>query len=440
MLEKELYDSWKSIMELYIINRQNERMILEFVENEPLIWPTIEENGVTRPRKYNELTPAEALQADCDVKATNIILQGLPNEIYALVSHHKVAKDLWGRQTTFVAGITRTYTLGTSESNSRKQKTVICYNCKGEGHMSKQCTKTKRKQDDSWFKEKVLLVQAQANGQILHEEELTFLAYPGIPKGQATQTIITHNAAYQANDLDAYDYDCDELNISKVDGESITVWFRCSRWEQVKVLKEGKNVEVKSQDNFSDSHEQDVEIDRLKQTLSEQLQEKESLMKIVVVLINDFKKEESRNIDREIALDKKIKHLDNIKAQQLKPKLYDGNVIKNTCAIVIPDSEETLMLAKEIRSKMTLKQQDLMILEKKNSMNSSDPNPSKRPTIVDVPKELPKVGMANTKMLKVNVELIAPPLLNNRTVHSDYLRLTQEQAAILKEVVEQGKS
>ncbi|GKC64275.1 hypothetical protein Tco_1096873, partial [Tanacetum coccineum] len=37
----------------------------------------LEENGVTRPRKYSELTPADAIQADCDVKATNIILQGL---------------------------------------------------------------------------------------------------------------------------------------------------------------------------------------------------------------------------------------------------------------------------------------------------------------------------------------------------------------------------
>ncbi|GKG12128.1 hypothetical protein Tco_0346365, partial [Tanacetum coccineum] len=41
--------------------------------------------------------------------------------------------------------------------------------------------------------------------------------------------------------------------------------------EQVKVLKEGQNVEIKSQDNFSDSHEQNAEIDRLKQTLFEQL-------------------------------------------------------------------------------------------------------------------------------------------------------------------------
>ncbi|GKF71802.1 putative reverse transcriptase domain-containing protein, partial [Tanacetum coccineum] len=79
-----------------------------------------------------------------------------------------------------------TYTLGASGSNLGKQRTVICYNCKGEGHMFKQCTEPKRKWDDSWFKDKVLL------------------------------TVITHNAAYQGNNLDAYDSDCDELNTTKV--------------------------------------------------------------------------------------------------------------------------------------------------------------------------------------------------------------------------------
>ncbi|GKC91315.1 hypothetical protein Tco_1151964, partial [Tanacetum coccineum] len=94
-MEKDMYDSWKSRMELYMMNRQHGRMILEFVENGPLIWPTIEENGVTRPKKYFELSATEAIQADCDVKATNIILQGLPPEIYALVSNHRIAKELW---------------------------------------------------------------------------------------------------------------------------------------------------------------------------------------------------------------------------------------------------------------------------------------------------------------------------------------------------------
>ncbi|GJW93397.1 hypothetical protein Tco_0173069 [Tanacetum coccineum] len=93
-------------------------------------------------------------------------------------------QPIQGRQTSFAAGTTRTYNLGSSGSNSGKQRTVI--------------------------------FQAQANGQILHEEELAFLADPGITEGQATQTVITHNAAYQANYLDAYDSDCDELNTAKV--------------------------------------------------------------------------------------------------------------------------------------------------------------------------------------------------------------------------------
>ncbi|GJU63341.1 hypothetical protein Tco_1245176 [Tanacetum coccineum] len=372
--------------------------------------------------------------------------------------------------------------------------------------MSKQYTKPKRKRNNSWFKDKVLLVQAQASGQILHEEELAFLADPGIPEGQATQTVITHNAAYQADDLDAYDSDCDELNTAKValmanlshygsdalaevhnhdnvnnnminqavqvmssseqsnvvnhseteitsdsniipysqyviesqqaavqnsnssaqqdalilsvieqlktqvvnctkinlENKSVndTLTAELERYkEQVKVLKEGQNVDLRSNNNVLDSSAQSVEIDRLKQTLSEHLKEKESLMQTVSLLKDDFKKKESRNIDTEIALEKRIKQLDNIalgfqntfylkKAQQLEPKLYMGNVIEKTNAIVIPDSEETLLLAKERRSKMLLKQKDPII-----------------PTIVEVPKELPKVRMVNTSWKKLKHHL-----------------------------------
>ncbi|GKB15768.1 hypothetical protein Tco_0849691, partial [Tanacetum coccineum] len=60
------------------------------------------------------------------------------------------------------------------------------------------------------------IAKTQAHGQILNEDELAFLADLDIPEGQSTQTVITHNVAYQANDLDAYDSDCDELNSAKV--------------------------------------------------------------------------------------------------------------------------------------------------------------------------------------------------------------------------------
>ncbi|GKD27438.1 retrovirus-related pol polyprotein from transposon TNT 1-94 [Tanacetum coccineum] len=243
MLEKDMYDSWKSIMELYMMNRQHGRMILESVENGPLIWPTIEENGVTRPKKYSELSATEAIQADFHHNVYSPI-SSIPQLEYApTVNQQSEFPQLDSGLIVLVfqkgddpihainhmmsfltAVVTSRYPTTNNQlrnssnprqqdtindernkwkSDSGKQRTVICYNCNDEGYMSKQCIKPKRKRDDSWFKDKVLLVQAQANGQIVHEEELAFLADPGIVEDQATQTVITHNAAYQADDLDA---------------------------------------------------------------------------------------------------------------------------------------------------------------------------------------------------------------------------------------------
>ncbi|GJR48744.1 integrase, catalytic region, zinc finger, CCHC-type containing protein, partial [Tanacetum coccineum] len=144
---------------------------------------------------------------------TNEYQSTVHNNVYA---QQPSVQPVQGRQTTYAAGTTRKFTPGASGSNTGKQRTVICYNCKGEGHIAKQCTKPKRKRDETWFNDKVLLVQAQASGQALTEEEIAFLADPGLPDIQTSQTVITHNAAYQADDLDAYDSDCDELNSAKI--------------------------------------------------------------------------------------------------------------------------------------------------------------------------------------------------------------------------------
>nr|GEX01147.1 hypothetical protein [Tanacetum cinerariifolium] len=120
-----------------------------------------------------------------------------------------------GRHNFVSAGSSRPFTSG-SGGASGKQRVVMCYNYKGEGHMSNQCTKPKRKRDAEWFKDKVLLVQAQANGQVLQEEELEFLADPGTAESSSNQNVVTTNAAYQADDLDAYDSNCNEINTAKI--------------------------------------------------------------------------------------------------------------------------------------------------------------------------------------------------------------------------------
>ncbi|GJU24915.1 hypothetical protein Tco_1163536 [Tanacetum coccineum] len=511
MLDKDLYDSWKSIMELYMQNREHRRMILESVEHGPLIWHTIEENGVTMTKKYVKLSPTKKIQADCDMKAINIILQGLPTDIYSLVNHHKVAKDLWEKVQLLMQGTSLTkqerecklYDAFDKFTHIKKESLHLyylrftqlindmnIYNMKLEQFQVN--TKFLNSLPPEWskFVTDVKLVkdlhttnfdflyayleqhefhanevrrqnsyaagtsgtrantsrtcgnylgqqrvvkcfnsqgEAQRNGKVLTEEELEFLADLGIAKGPVIQSVITHNVAYQVDDLDAYGTDCDEISTPKA-----VLMANLSSYES-DVLSERMryivivNAAVQDTNSFA---QQDAlilsfadlkkEINNLKQTLSEQSKEKELLTKTFNVFKNESKEKEAKNIDTEIALEKKVKELDNIvckmgqsaqtvhmltkpqvfydnnlkqalgfqnpfylkKAQQIRQMLYNGNVIaKETNVISIVDSEETLMLEEESRSKMLLKQTLHPIIDQSASS----------PIKIEAPRELPKI-------------------------------------------------
>nr|GEX95719.1 hypothetical protein [Tanacetum cinerariifolium] len=90
-----------------------------------------------------------------------------------------------------------------NSSNPRQQATIN--NGRVTGNRGLLSATTVKEKDTS-----------QANRQILHEEELEFLADPGIAEAQTAQYVITNNAAYQADDLDAYDSVCDEINSAKM--------------------------------------------------------------------------------------------------------------------------------------------------------------------------------------------------------------------------------
>nr|GFA60225.1 hypothetical protein [Tanacetum cinerariifolium] len=210
------------------------------------------------------------------------------------------------------------------------------------------------------FKDKVLLVQAQANGHVLQEEELEFLADPGMAESSSNQNVVTTNAAYQADDLDAYDSYCDEINTAKIalmenlshyGSDNLAEYMNVSQYNTVynstlpalqddlilyvieqlktqvvnytKINQDNKQVnelltaeleryrnqervlnKLKHNDKASTSYESSQEIESLKHTLSEHLKEKESIEQKITILKNDFQKEESRNIDRELALEK----------------------------------------------------------------------------------------------------------------------------------------
>ncbi|GJV71835.1 retrovirus-related pol polyprotein from transposon TNT 1-94 [Tanacetum coccineum] len=124
--------------------------------------------------------------------STNNQLRNSSNPRQQATIHDRrvTVQPLQGRQNSYAAGTsgTRANTSGTGGNYSGQQRVVKCFNCQGEGHMARQCPKPKRKR---------------------------MLRDPGIAEGPVTQSVITHNVAYQAYDLDAYDSDCDKISTTK---------------------------------------------------------------------------------------------------------------------------------------------------------------------------------------------------------------------------------
>ncbi|GKB11909.1 hypothetical protein Tco_0845832 [Tanacetum coccineum] len=245
MLDKDLYDSRKSIMELYMQNREHGRMILESVENGPLIWPTVEENGVIKTKKnivakdlwervqlLMQGTSLTKQEIECKLydafdKFTHIKGESLHTyylrftQLINDMNTYKMKMEPFQVNTKFLNSLPET------SSNPRNQATIQDgrvtvqqvqgrqgQNYSGEGHMARQCTQPKQARNAAWYKEKAMLAEAQEAGKILDEEQLAFLADLGIPTDQA-QTIIPHNAAFQTEDLDTYDSDYDDLSTAQ---------------------------------------------------------------------------------------------------------------------------------------------------------------------------------------------------------------------------------
>nr|GEX54502.1 ARID DNA-binding domain-containing protein [Tanacetum cinerariifolium] len=187
----------------------------------------VNEEVVDREEHVVEDTRQEKLQDDCDIQATNIVLQRLPPDVYSLVNQYQAAKDIWDKLvqvntkflnalqpewSKFVTDVKLAKNLYTTNydqlyaylsqheghaNEARPTRVVKCYNYQGEGHMARQCTKPKRPRNSAWFKEKMLLVQAQESGQVSDEEQLAFLTDPEITEIQDTQTTIPYNVAFR---------------------------------------------------------------------------------------------------------------------------------------------------------------------------------------------------------------------------------------------------
>nr|GEZ03494.1 hypothetical protein [Tanacetum cinerariifolium] len=337
--------------------------------------------------------------------------------------NHMMSFLTTGTQNSLTAGMSRQYTSGPSGTNSGKQRVIVCYNCKGEGHMSKQCTKPKRKRDEAWFKDKVLLVQAQANEQVLHKEELEFLADPRIVETQSTQYVVTNNDVYQADDLDAYDSDCDKINSAM-----IALMANLSHY---------------GSDNFAEVHNQDNVtnnlIDQNVQAISTSEQsnimnppETEITSDSNIILYSQYVNESQYVTVQNSSFHAQQDDLILSVIEQLKTQVVN-------CTKINQDN-------KNVNEILTA---ELERYKDQNSGNSEESNLSTTTTIVEVRKELPKVSMVNSSLKKLKFHLASFDMVAKErttataitegtrgTAHNDYLKHTQEEIATLREIVE----
>ncbi|GJR24268.1 retrovirus-related pol polyprotein from transposon TNT 1-94, partial [Tanacetum coccineum] len=267
------------------------------------------------------------------------------------------------------------------------------------------------------------------------------------------QTIIPHNAAFQTEDLDTYDSDCDDLSTAQAvlmadisnygsdiisdvpnsetylndmdnqsvhekankeqNNESITAALERYK-ESVKTFEQRLNIDLSSREKMIDSQMDDMirekltlkeQIDLLKQNLSKQIKEKESVLQTFIVFKNESKEKENKYMENEIDLEKKIKELDNIicKAGQsaqivhmlTKPQAFYDNTHKQALEL---SAEQAFWF---------------------HTLNPTIDPSYTPPVIVDVPSELPKVSLMNGSLKKLKFHLTQfDSVVKKRTIPS----------------------
>nr|GEU70657.1 ribonuclease H-like domain-containing protein [Tanacetum cinerariifolium] len=190
MLEKTWYSSWESHMLLYIKGKEHGKLIYDPVINGPFKYGIVTvprtqtTHATVRDRTYDELIDAKKIREAYDIKATNIVLQGLPQYIYNLpewsrfVMDVKLAKDFHNNNFDHLYGYLRQNEAHANEVRQLRQRypNPLTLNCQEEGHMARHCNKPKRPRNSAWFKEKMLHAEALESGVSLDEEHMAFLA------------------------------------------------------------------------------------------------------------------------------------------------------------------------------------------------------------------------------------------------------------------------
>nr|GEU69132.1 integrase, catalytic region, zinc finger, CCHC-type, peptidase aspartic, catalytic [Tanacetum cinerariifolium] len=425
MLEKTRYSSWESRMLLYIKRKEHGKLICDSVINGPFKYGKITvprtqtTHATIRDRTYDELIDAEKIRKDrvkLLIEGSDLLLQERESKLYdefdtftsvlgetihsyylRFVMDVKLAKDLHNTNFDHLYGYLRQHEAHANKVRQLRQRcpNPLTLNCQEEGHMARHCNKPKRPRNLAWFKEKMLHAEALESGVSLDEEHRAFLAdnKDTFTRDQASQELVTI-AAFQTDDLDAFDSDFDVLK------------------------KESKAKEDKYLKKI-------IDLEKIKKALDNVVYKMGQSTKTMHMLT---KPQVFYNEAHKTALDYQ-NPLYLTQAQRKFPALYYGNtIVKQHGALSVIDTEETLELAKEkAKNNSISKLKDHIATLKGKSMSESDKSENISKVIAP-------------RMYKLDLEPLSPILLKNREAHIDYLKHTQENVDTVCEIVEQARA
>nr|GEX00992.1 hypothetical protein [Tanacetum cinerariifolium] len=199
MLDRTDFASWKQRIRLYCQGKENGVNILKSIDEGPFqmgtVWETLAEGtdgaphlGPERPRVYSYLSPKEK---DRGLRDSNY------DQLYAYLKQHEAHanenKMMLDRFTQHTVDPLALMSNGNNpqgggaagyegaqnrvgNANPGQARQIKYYNCNDIGHIARNYTQPKRPQNFDYFKDKMLLMQAQENGVALDEEQLLFLA------------------------------------------------------------------------------------------------------------------------------------------------------------------------------------------------------------------------------------------------------------------------
>ncbi|GJT13081.1 hypothetical protein Tco_0860123 [Tanacetum coccineum] len=106
MHDRTYFESWQQRIRLYCLGKDNGENIMKSINEGPFHMGTVSDviaagtegafqQGPVRARVLNDLSAEEKERYKADIRATNILLQGIPKDIYSLINHYTDAKDIW---------------------------------------------------------------------------------------------------------------------------------------------------------------------------------------------------------------------------------------------------------------------------------------------------------------------------------------------------------